>query len=393
MRFISASKIFTVSHDPIENGVIILDDAGEILEVMQEVPDVIGNRLEFFEGYITPGFVNTHCHLELSHLKNKLPQHKGLHKFIRNIEQFRNATEEEISEAAKRADKEMYKNGIVAVGDIANTNHSLKTKSKSKLFYHTFFEVFAFSEGRAELAFEKGQKNYNEFLSNSAIQKKEYTASIVPHAPYSVSDKLMKLINDFAEHNESVLTIHNQENIDENKLFLNKTGKFIEHFAHFGIDITDWKAPKTNSIISALRNLKTENNLILVHNTYTSQEDIDFVNKANPNAYWCLCPNANLYIEKTLPDINLFFKNNCKITLGTDSLASNTELSIFSEIQTIMKHHPKLEFEEILEWATINGAEALKIDEQYGSIEKGKKPGLVLISKGSATKLSVKRIV
>ncbi len=393
MRFISASKIFTVSHDPIENGVIIIDDDGEILQVMQEVPDAIGNRLEFFEGYITPGFVNTHCHLELSHLKNKVPQHAGLHKFIRNIEQFRNATEEEISEAAKKADKEMYKNGIVAVGDIANTNHSLKTKLKSKLFYHTFFEVFAFSESRAELAFEKGQKNYNEFLSNSTIQKKEYTASIVPHAPYSVSDKLMKLINDFAEHNESILTIHNQENADENKLFLNKTGKFIEHFAHFGIDITDWKAPKTNSIIYALRNLKTQNNLILVHNTYTSQEDIDFVNKANPNAYWCLCPNANLYIEKTLPDFNLFFKNNCKITLGTDSLASNTELSIFSEIQTIMKHHPKLEFEEILEWATINGAEALKIDERYGSIEKGKKPGLVLISKGSATKLSVKRII
>jgi imidazolonepropionase-like amidohydrolase len=81
-----------------------------------------------------------------------------------------------------------------------------------------------------------------------------------------------------------------------------------------------------------------------------------------------------------LPPLDLFRKNYCNIVLGTDSLASNWSLSILDEMKTIEKKFPQITLEEMLQWATSNGAKALGIDVQLGSFEKGKKPGVVLIS-------------
>jgi len=93
----------------------------------------------------------------------------------------------------------------------------------------------------------------------------------------------------------------------------------------------------------------------------------------------CLCPSANLYIENNLPDILLLQKNNCNIVLGTDSYASNHQLSIWEEIRILQKHFPALTLETLLQWATSNGAKAMQMDAMLGSFEKGKQPGLVLI--------------
>src|SRR6185437_3156496 len=94
---------------------------------------------------------------------------------------------------------------------------------------------------------------------------------------------------------------------------------------------------------------------------------------------FCLCPNANLYIENALPPVRLFLNNNCNIVLGTDSLASNHQLDILAEIKTIAKKFPEIKTETLLKWATINGAKALQMENEFGSFDKGKKPGVVLI--------------
>jgi imidazolonepropionase-like amidohydrolase len=91
-----------------------------------------------------------------------------------------------------------------------------------------------------------------------------------------------------------------------------------------------------------------------------------------------------------LPPIELFRKNNCAIVLGTDSLASNWRLNILDEIKTIRKNFPEIPLQELLGWATINGAKALEMDDQSGSFEKGKKPGIVLINEEN---LSAKKIL
>jgi cytosine/adenosine deaminase-related metal-dependent hydrolase len=118
---------------------------------------------------------------------------------------------------------------------------------------------------------------------------------------------------------------------------------------------------------------------ILVHNSFTSAEDIAIVKKQMPNTFWCLCPNANQYIEQTMPPIDLLRSGGANIIVGTDSYASNWSLNILDELKTIQKHNPHIALEEMLGWATLNGASALQMDKHLGSFEIGKKPGLVLI--------------
>jgi cytosine/adenosine deaminase-related metal-dependent hydrolase len=101
--------------------------------------------------------------------------------------------------------------------------------------------------------------------------------------------------------------------------------------------------------------------------------------KIGNGLFLCLCPNANLYIENRIPDIPLFLKHTDRIVLGTDSLASNHQLSILEEIKSIKKIFPVITSAEMLVWATSNGAAALSFDARLGDFSKGKTPGVVLI--------------
>jgi cytosine/adenosine deaminase-related metal-dependent hydrolase len=139
--------------------------------------------------------------------------------------------------------------------------------------------------------------------------------------------------------------------------------------------------------------LKKPKNILLVHNTFTSQADIDFARLQSDNTsqeiFWCLCPNANLYIENTLPPVELLQKNNCRLVTGTDSYSSNQQLNILEELKTIQNNCPSVTLQEMLQWSTLNGAKALGIENAYGSFEKGKQPGIALIDRIQKNKLSV----
>ncbi len=353
-----------------------MEDDGKIIDVINPTSNLQPPTSEFFEGIIVPGFVNTHCHLELSYLKDKMPKGKGLDEFVTEVENIRRKfSEEEILNALVKAEDEMIKNGIVAVGDISNSDFSFHQKAKGKLKYHTFIEVLGFHPDRAEKAFQTGKQ----------LQSKvQHPTSIVPHSPYAASEKLLQLINDEAGNSNGILSFHNQESEEENLLFQNKSGKILKRFEKWGIDASFFQPAKTNSLQFILPKLNKAKNILLVHNTYTSSEDILWL-KSNiqhltSNIYFCLCPNANLYIENRLPDIEMFINEGMKITIGTDSLASNDSLSVLDELKTIAKYFPKIPFETLITWATKNGAEFLGFEKELGTIEIDKKPGLNLIT-------------
>jgi cytosine/adenosine deaminase-related metal-dependent hydrolase len=127
--------------------------------------------------------------------------------------------------------------------------------------------------------------------------------------------------------------------------------------------------------------------MLFVHNTFADKFDLESIKHQNANAYLCACATANLFIENTLPNYNLWFANFENICLGTDSLASNYSLSIWDEIKTIQHNFPDIPFETILKCATLNGAKFLNIDDWAGSIAVGKRPGINVIKKESCTKI------
>ena len=379
MRKIAANYIFPITQKPIKNGIIVIDDNGTIIDLIDTKGEIKETEnLEFYSGILVPGFVNAHCHLELSYLKNKIEKHKGLSSFITDVRVLRDDDEKNIIKAIKNADREMRANGIVAVGDISNCNVSFQTKKESKILYHTFIESFGFDENKAEKNFNNAVSLFNEITDKYCLN-----ASLVPHSPYSVSKNLFNKISEFAKKNKSIISIHNQECEYENSLFLNKTGKLFDALKTIGIDFTSWKHSGKSSLQSTLPLLPKQNKTLLIHNTFTNQQDVDFALNyfaENKNIFFVLCPNSNLYIENRLPDIGMFVKNNLNIAIGTDSLASNNNLSILDELKTINQKFSNIPFNETLKWATLNGAKALNFDSQLGSFDIGKKPGVNLIS-------------
>lgn len=371
MKYITADYIFPVSSPPIKNGIIVVDDDGSILDILP----VMQNAEELTEkhnGIICPGFINAHCHLELSYLKGKISEQSGLTGFIEEFIAKRGENNTYfIEQCISHAESEMIANGIVAVGDISNNDSTFRQKNKGNLFYHTFLEVFDLIPSRAREVFENAKRLNKSIASLSS--------SITPHAPYSVSQELFQLINTEATRNNALLSIHNQETKSENDLFKTKTGLLYEFFKKLNNPLTHIPITKKNSLPSYLPLLPTQNKILLVHNTFADESDIAFAHQYSKNIYWCLCPNANLYIENATPDFNLFITQKTKCCIGTDSYASNWGLSVLDELKTITNCANNIPLQTLLEWGTINGAGFLGIQHKFGSIEKNKQPGLNLI--------------
>ena len=330
-----------------------------------------GDDIQYFEGILSPGFVNAHCHLELSHMKGMIPVHTGLQKFVKQIVALRQVSPEAIHEAIINAEAEMMANGIVAVGDISNTLDTLKQKAKHNLAYYSFVELYDLDPTRAADKILAGLEIQKQFQENCV------RASLVPHAPYSVTNELWNLLS--AHFGIHTISLHNQETPDENDFFKTKTGSFLGMYERTKVNLDFFEATGLSALQSVLPIFKKAHHGILVHNSFTSAEDIQAVHAAMDNAFWCLCPNANQYIEQTMPPIELLRSEKAKVVIGTDSYASNWSLNILDELKTIQQHHPQIPLAEMLGWATLNGAQALQMDKHLGSFEKGKKPGVVLI--------------
>lgn len=372
-RFFSADYVLPVMGAPIKNGVVKVGDNGEILGVFAPEEIEIEGEIDVRHGILVPGFVNTHCHLELSHLKGKIGKKTGLVTFIEQVMGGRASDEDAVHAAMLEADQAMFANGIVAVGDHANTSISASVKAKSRIHYHTFVEVMGFDTAQAADRLEGARTVAGEFTDTPA--------SLTPHSPYSVSKALFNLYREAMQHKENVVvSIHNQESDEENKLFRYKTGSFVDFYKRLGIDITDFKAQSRNSLQTTIPHLPRANPLILVHNTFTSSRDIFYLERMGKRFTWCLCPRANQYIEGALPKLRNFMQGELPIALGTDSLASNDVLCILSELKALHEAFDELDLRKTIKWATINGAKALGIDDRFGSLEKGKRPGLNLLT-------------
>lgn len=367
----SAPYIFDGLGHVYEDKVIIVDHFGTIISI-EDSAQHDHTSVMSIQGAIVPGFVNTHCHLELSHMKGKIQTGTTLLPFINQVVSHRDVSQDLILGAIERGDEEMFQNGIVAVGDISNKNDTVNTKKESKIFYHTFVEMFDFLQD------QKSQIIFDQYLTvfEQHNEDEHNRKSMVPHAPYSVSRNLFSLINR-ANKKDSIISIHNQETVQENLLFEDKTGQFPDFYRGFGVNLDAFEPLHESSMAYNIENLDPSKPTIFVHNTETTDSDIQIAKEWNKNTFWASCPNANLYIENRLPRYDFFINQGAVITIGTDSLTSNWQLSIAAEIYTILKYCSYVPFEKAIVWATSNGAAALGLNDRFGCIKTGMMPGLV----------------
>lgn len=379
-RKFQAEKIFDGRKFTGQQQVLITAEDGTIEAIVPR--EEAGDDIQKLDGILSPGFINCHCHLELSHMKGRIPEKTGLVDFVFKVVTERHHPDEEILQAIADAEDEMLQNGIVAVGDICNNALTIPQKQRQRLYYYNFVEASGWLPAIAGPRLERAKLLLEQYQSINN-QRSTNNASIVPHAPYSVSDKLWENIQPY--FSAKIVSIHNQETSFEDEFFLRGTGDFTRMYGLMQIDNSHHQPTNRSSLQSYFEKLTKAQRILLVHNTFTRGDDIQFVQHSafsSQHIFFCLCINANQYIENAVPPIELFRQNNCNIVLGTDSLASNWSLSITDEIKTIRKYFQSIDVEEILQWATLNGAQALEVDNVLGSFEKGKRPGIISIDEG-----------
>lgn len=371
MKRFSAQYVVTNSGPPLKRAIITIEDDGTIINIEDPGGDLQEEySVEFYNGVIIPGFVNCHCHLELSHMKGAIAEGIGLTDFIEQVRNTRIYDNDKINSAAIKADKDMYDAGINLCADICNTSLTFNIKKASRITYFNLLEVFGIDPSKAA-------RRFDEILKVSlTAEEMNLQFSLVPHSVYSLSLPLFRLLRQKTNDNR-VTSIHFMETRAEADLVERHAGPLMTSFLRSGLTGSGIETVKSHSD-AILNEITTAGNLILVHSTFADR-DIIRNSKKRDNLFWCLCPNSNIYIEDHLPPLELLINEDCKITIGTDSLASNNKLDILAELKTLQLCFPSLPLEELIVWATLNGAKALGMDETFGKIEKGKKPGLLLI--------------
>lgn len=336
---------------------VTLDDGGRILDVRTcDAPDR-EPFTEFHAGLLTPGFVNAHCHLELSALRGRIPEGCGFAGFARAMGEVRGlADEEERRAAIAAADAEMTRGGIVAVGDIANGEAAFDVKSAGRIAYRTFAEFFGLRTMAAD--------------SLRPLLRHPRT-SLTPHSVYSVQDAPFRAL---CAEGTAPLSIHFMESPAEAELFAGR-GPLHEWYARagFACDFLHYGSPAERLV----RSIPAERPLILVHACCVGEEEVRrILAHFTAPVYWCLCPRSNRYISRLAPPVALLRSLGARICLGTDSLASNRSLSLLDELRAL----GGVPLRESLRWATLGGAEALGLDDALGTVAPGKRPGLNLLT-------------
>jgi aminodeoxyfutalosine deaminase len=371
VRFLTSDLVLPVSSAPLRQGVVAVEVDGRIVDVLPadspHLPDALA--MEHHSGILCPGFVNAHCHLELSHMHGLLPEGTGLDGFIGGVIAQREADPDAMEEAMSLADAAMWQAGIQAVGDICNTSDTIAVKRHSRIRHHSFIELLGISPERAEMVLERGLWLMEEF------QQAGLPATLVPHAPYSVSEPLFRLIGRAG----ATVSMHSQETESEHAMFMAGKGALLDKLRSLGIPMDSFRPSVQSSLRTVLPWMLECVRIILVHNTFTTPEEMRWAIAQHRGLHWCTCPSANVYIEGRIPNVEDWLRSGAQVCIGTDSLASNHQLSILEEMRLLSEHCPSIPFEDLLRMATLNGAMALGMENRTGTLEKSKMPGVLLL--------------
>ena len=375
VRRITAEYVYTLDGaSPLRNAYVEYDeDDGTVISVGECAgEETVG------KGAIVPGFVNAHCHVELSHLHKKFRKGTGMAGFIDQINELRDWAGRDAKQALVREwmDK-MWADGVSAMADISNDDSSFDIKKEHPMYTRTFLEVF----GSEPEMCEDVMKDVTEL--NVVADQAGIDAAPTPHSCYTMSPQLLSA-SAAAGLAKGFVSYHSQESQEEEDLLRSGSGAMYENRKRSGMSTPPVTGESSlKYFIDRLADAAPapyDAHVLLVHNVCLAQDDIDAAKKVMKNVYWAVCPLSNIFIHNALPPIPLMRANGLDITLGTDSLSSNGDLDMVKEMYCLHENFRDVPMNEILTWACLNGARFLGKEDKLGSIAVGKRPGIVLIS-------------
>ncbi len=392
MRIFYAKYILPVTSDIIEDGAVVIEgnkivDFGVRDEIDSKYKE-IEKRFDLKNALIMPGFVNAHTHLELSNLKFKKAENfqdwlwkivKQRDKFIRgkfaNIKFLRFLQERRFKNAVKRRIDEIINSGTIAIGDVSNTAKLITLLLRVPLKVQIFIELIAFREDRGKEFFDVVKdliENINNVVKGYSLEK-VFKVSMSPHAPYSVSQGLFKLIKSF--NGSSKTSVHLAEPVEEVEFLKQGMGFFRDFLIQRNVFDPDWIPPGVSPVKYLEQIDFLDENTLAVHCVNVDDEDIEILSQRGVSV--CTCPRSNFFLKVGKAPVRKFLDNGINVCIGTDSVASNHDLNILHELRFAREFYPDVSDVELIKMATINGAVALGFGDSCGSIEKGKDADLI----------------
>ncbi|MCH7990412.1 MAG: amidohydrolase family protein, partial [Planctomycetes bacterium] len=356
-----------VDAEPIENGIIEIQH-GRIVAVHStadpEAED-LGNVA------IIPGLINAHTHLEFSDLAKPVEPPRPFSHWIRAVvEQRRNHTG---PSAVDRGVQESCQSGTTTLGEIATSDWPRSGFPAHGLRTVLFRELLGLlpEQANEQLAIARTHLELNHGESN-------LIRGLSPHAPYSVHPDLFQQLVELANEFQAPLSVHLAETKAELELLSQGTGELVEMLADFGVWQQNIISPGTRPL-DYLQLLEKLDHVLIVHGNYLSDDELDFLAE-HPNMTVVYCPRTHHYFGHDEHPWQELLNRNINVAMGTDSLASNPNLSLWEELCFLRDRYPGVAPQTLLELGTLSGARALGLDDETGSLSMGKIADLAVVS-------------
>ena len=327
---------------------------------------------------ILPGLVNSHTHLELSWMRGRVPSSERFDDWIRALVSLRrrnpDAVSAGITDAAVAALDEARRCGTIAFGDISNTFLTPSLFVRAGCVAHVFFELIGFNEPDPEGRVRSARETVD------AIERlgSDVRGSLAPHAPYTVSPALFRAIQrDLDAHPGARCSVHLGESSAEVEFLRDGSGPIAEALQGLGAWDPGWRPPECSPVeyLAHLRVL--DERTIVVHGVQLTDSDLRRLRDAE--AVLVTCPRSNRWTGAGIAPVERFYASGVRVAIGTDSLASGDDLNMFNEMAAVRALAPNVPASRILHSATLGGAEALGFGSEVGSIEPGKRAGLIAV--------------
>jgi cytosine/adenosine deaminase-related metal-dependent hydrolase len=381
MLSLHARWVLPVASPPIDDGWVAVEQ-GRVLDVGSERrrtprPDS-GAEVDLGRAALLPGLVNCHTHLELSWLQGAVPATTGLTRWIRQLMALRREQPDPaaaaIIEPMRAAIEALRSSGVVAVGDISNTLVSVDELAKRDVPAAVFYELIRFRGEDADAAIADAQHRLAALPDRPGIR-----VHLAAHAPYSVSARLLKQVFDLVEPwPRGRTSIHLGESPEECEFLREGGGPWRGILEDVGAWDPQWVAPACEPVeyLDGLGVL--DSRVLAVHAVHVPSDSLRVL--ASRGSTIVTCPRSNHHVGAGDPPVERFYESHARVAIGTDSLASAPDLSIWPELAAMRRLAPSIEAARFIESATRIGAEALGLGSEYGTIEPGKRADLVAVA-------------
>jgi cytosine/adenosine deaminase-related metal-dependent hydrolase len=365
---LQARFVYPVDRTPIENGIVTIDEDGWIVDVAassratdaQDLGDVA----------LLPGLVNCHTHLEFSQLKRPLGRPGiRLDRWIRLLIAERGQASGR-PEAIVAGLREGARDGVTMVGEIAAAAPEAYPPGRHQVMM-LFAEVIGFSRARAESAYAALIERFNTLLTVSGAE-----VGISPHAPYTVSPDLLQRLVALANERVLPVAMHLAESEEELELLDSGSGPF----QHLLEERSMWDPaaiPHGSRPMDYLRMLAAAPRALVIHGNYLDSQEHEFLAAKSERMSLIFCPRTHAYFRHPRYPLPELLAKNVRVALGTDSRASNPDLSLMAEMRQVAKTFPVIDRHQVLRMGTLSGAEALGREGVIGSITPGKLANLI----------------